>query len=287
MINYYETLEIGIESSSEEIENAIDNQYNHWRQLVSHHDPETVIQANQALLVLEEIRSTLLDDTKRNNYNETLKLNEKIGGLGDSGTVLKNLSIAGKRKLHDKKIIDKIERTDAWVCHSCDKANRIGTSFCEKCGKIIAKPCPSCSSLAPISNEFCPNCGSNKFDAFENIKAIDLQELNNTLTSLQSHILNIENGDVPFAADSEDQRFKMIYSLAFYSSIVTIISLIQGAEILGIVFFLITIIFIFSAARKKSLSKEIRTNKINEFNQEIAQIQSEIKKISAAEYMVE
>ena len=161
MKNYYKILGVLQEVSNEVIETAIDKRYNQWRQLVSHHDPKVVNEANQALQILEDIRMTLLDKDNRNKYDKTLASSEKIGGLGDPEVMLKEMMTGGKR-LSSQTLMKNEERIDAWTCDGCEKVNPIGTQYCQECGKKIALPCPSCQTLSPIAKEFCPECGVNK-----------------------------------------------------------------------------------------------------------------------------
>lgn len=83
MPNYYEVLKVATDANPAEIEAAYDAQYNHWRRLVTHHDPKIVHRANQALRWLEQIRTTLLDDELRTAYDARLGLTPGISGLAD------------------------------------------------------------------------------------------------------------------------------------------------------------------------------------------------------------
>ena len=56
MSNYYEILNVPTTASTAEIQTAYEQQYDQWRRLVTHQDPNVVNQANQALKALETIR---------------------------------------------------------------------------------------------------------------------------------------------------------------------------------------------------------------------------------------
>ena len=150
MSNYYEILGIVKESSLAEIETAIDRQYNQWRQLVSHHDPKVVNEANQALQILEEIRSTLLEKDNRKKYDKTLASSEKIGGLGDPEVMLKEMMAGGKRS-SSQTLMKNEERIDAWVCDDCGQANPLGTQFCQELWKKDSNAMSILSNTLSIS----------------------------------------------------------------------------------------------------------------------------------------
>lgn len=81
MSNYYEILNIKPNATIIEIQEAIDENYDKYRRLVTHHDPAVVIQANNALMQLERIRETLLTPSKKMAYDEQIENNykEEIG----------------------------------------------------------------------------------------------------------------------------------------------------------------------------------------------------------------
>ncbi len=288
MSNYYEILGVSKDATLEKIEEAIDKQYNQWRQLVSHHDPETVNQANQALLVLEEIRSTLLDDTKRNNYNDTLILNEKVGGLGDPSVFLKEMSSSGKRSQENTKI-EKLERVDAWICNSCDKVNPIGTRFCQKCGKEIAKACPSCNIISPINSEFCPECGVNKIKVFEKQKADEYKRINSEIEQVKGKILNIRNGNYPY--DLKEKKKKVRSDTLWLLLLIAADIVFLFIEIDEIDFYLgyicslpYTIIGIVFWIKSKNLLRKSIKSTINSHELEIKNLEEQRRNIKNLEY---
>ena len=50
MATYYEFLQVAPTASVAEIEAAWEERYNHWRRLVTHHDPQVVNEANQSYI---------------------------------------------------------------------------------------------------------------------------------------------------------------------------------------------------------------------------------------------
>lgn len=87
MATYYEVLKVRPDASVSEIEVALDAQYNYWRRLVTHHEPEVASQANESLRAIEVIRTTLTDATRRSTYDEVIGLAGIVGGLTDPGIV--------------------------------------------------------------------------------------------------------------------------------------------------------------------------------------------------------
>ncbi len=88
MTNYYQTLNLSPSATTRQIEAAIDHQYNKWRRLVTHHDPNIAHQANQALRLLQDIRGTLTNPAKREVYDKAIGLRGTVGGLADPEALL-------------------------------------------------------------------------------------------------------------------------------------------------------------------------------------------------------
>jgi hypothetical protein len=176
--NYYDLLKIDNNAGHEEIEAKLDDQYTKWRGLITHHDPEVVEQAQQALVMLEEMRTILLSPDKRSAYNAAIALQkEGIGGLADPDVVLTANSTGGApprvRQPKTSRQSSEFERTDAWICpdKKCQKANPVGTQFCAKCGNRIGFECPNCGELSEMVNQFCSKCGVVKEDHFKQTQA--------------------------------------------------------------------------------------------------------------------
>ena len=175
MTTYYEFLEIDPSASRNEIENMIDEKYEKWRQLVTHHDPQVVANANQALLSLEKIRGVLMDGDKKADYDASL---ENSGGLEDPDAVhVTNPFLAmappSLRKKAPAEQAAAERRVDAWICtnNKCNTANAVGEKFCAKCGTVIGQRCPQCGDLVEFSAKFCSSCGVNKQDHFNVVQA--------------------------------------------------------------------------------------------------------------------
>lgn len=69
MPTYYEILKLPPTATQAEIESKADAQYNQWRRLVTHHDPNVVDEANRALRTLELVRNTLGNSVERSEYD--------------------------------------------------------------------------------------------------------------------------------------------------------------------------------------------------------------------------
>lgn len=168
MSNYYETLKVSQSATYEEVQVACETAYNYWRNLVNHHDPQTVQRANQALMALEQIRTTLLDSVKRANYDATLSLGT-IGGLADASASPTPAPMMGPPMNRPAVTTQPIARQnavigDSWSCPKCFTVNAVGTRFCKKCGNQLGKDCPQCHTLLEFSAQFCSVCGVNVRD---------------------------------------------------------------------------------------------------------------------------
>lgn len=83
MGTYYELLAVSPGASVTEVEDAYRVGYDHWRLLVTSHDPELANRANGMLQQLETARAVLTDPQKRSAYNLSLSAEESVGGLAD------------------------------------------------------------------------------------------------------------------------------------------------------------------------------------------------------------
>ena len=165
MSNYYELLKIPQSATSAEVTTAYETTYNYWRNLVNHHDPQMVQKANQTLLAIEKIRTTLLDPVKRANY-DTLLLMGDIGGLADSSTQPSTMPtmtppLARTSPMTSSMAQPNVTNSDSWPCSKCHSINAVGTRFCKKCGNQLGKDCPQCRTLLETSAQFCSVCGVN------------------------------------------------------------------------------------------------------------------------------
>lgn len=164
MPNYYEILQIQPDAPAPEIEAACEAQYNRWRRLVTHHDPETADKATRALRIIEQIRATLTDPTKRAAYDATLDLSGTVGGLADpqaqpARPVAPPVPPRPPTAPQAATPTAPAARLDAWLCPKCHSASPVGTRYCRHCGEEIGRPCPKCAKLIEKTIRFCPECG--------------------------------------------------------------------------------------------------------------------------------
>jgi len=174
MTNYYEMLKVEPSASQHEVETAIDAQYNQWRRLTTHHDTNVVNQANQALALIDKIRQTLTDPTRREVYDQAIGVRgQEIGGLVDPTLLLHQALPVPVMTPPTAKVTaapttaTPVVRADVWVCPKCEHPNAIGAQFCAKDGVKIGNPCPNCDKMTELANNFCPYCGVDKVKAYQ------------------------------------------------------------------------------------------------------------------------
>jgi len=180
MPNYYDFLKISPSASASEIQVALDTLYNQSRRLVTNHAPEVVQQANQALLTIEQVSTTLLDPVKRANYDATL--NNSIGGVFDPSAQgqPRSDSYAGPGmvpmsppNVHQPQLGGIPQAvSNGWVCPKCHFVEPVGTKFCKNCGQTLGKECPKCRTLLEPNTQFCRECGVN---VREHERALEIQ----------------------------------------------------------------------------------------------------------------
>ncbi len=217
MSNYYEILQIRPDAPAPEIEAACDTQYNYWRRLITHHDPNMVNQANQTLQLLETIRATLTHPERRIVYDAQLQgehgMNDKIGNTkmaAHPGVMPPSPSLASS-----------LRRVDVWLCHKCQTANVPGNTYCKQCGHTIGVHCPNCSMIVEASVAFCSHCGVNV------VVAARQKELESMLSAKQRVLATTEYSIPDRDAELKILRHETISaaawlilisgSLAFYS----------------------------------------------------------------------
>ena len=201
MSTYYEILNIPSTATVSEIEAAYEAQYNHWRRLVTHHDPEKASQANQMLLRLEEARATLADAAKREQYDASIGLLGPVGGLADphaapqTATRTPPSSPRGTPAGAPPPAASGTdERVDAWICPQCQMANAPQSTFCKKCGHAIGLACPNCDNVVEAAAEFCTVCGANI------PKAMRCQEVRTQIAAKEKELAEAER-----ATSEQDQ----------------------------------------------------------------------------------
>jgi len=167
MANYYEMLKVQPTATDKEIETAIDARYNQWRALVTHHDPNVVNQANQAIQLLEQIRATLTDPAKRAVYDEAIGVKGATTDLVDPTAVMNKSRVTMPPPSPSRLPVPNptvgatgaAGTVNAWVCPKCSVANGIGTRFCKDCGTALGRECPNCGKTIEAIAKFCPDCG--------------------------------------------------------------------------------------------------------------------------------
>lgn len=179
MAHYYEMLGLKPDASKAEIEAAIQEKYDQWRRLVTHHDVGLVNQANLWLAELEKIRATLTDPAKRREYDASLGLGDRIGGLAVPELSVPPLTppIVGPNELVPPQIPPPVRseaRSSLWTCYNCGADNPPHTRHCFKCGTELVRQCPECGNMTSlVATKMCGSCGYNYEVA---LKRRDLQD---------------------------------------------------------------------------------------------------------------
>jgi len=164
MPSYYEILKVPLTASTMEIQQAIDREYAKVRLLVTHHDQSVVNQADQALAILENARTILLDPVQRAAYDSQVGT---VGGLGLAfrpttgapmlGAAMAPPNVGGMAPAPASQVAP----LSMWICSSCQTPNRPQSKFCAKCGQALSRFCAKCGAANDLSVEFCSNCGTN------------------------------------------------------------------------------------------------------------------------------
>lgn len=191
MPTYYEILRVQTTATPAEIQTAYESQYNHWRRLVTHHEPEVVGKANQALRILEQIRHTLTDPRRRVAYDRSLYTGLTDPEAGTCAPQVPTPSSPSQSHWSSHSTVSPAqphadERVDVWVCPKCDKANALHSKFCKECGHTIGIDCPDCGTIIETNASFCPSCGTNV------PQAVRRKELEALLTAKREEMANME-----------------------------------------------------------------------------------------------
>jgi hypothetical protein len=221
MQNYYQILNLQPEATTQEIAATIDQQYHQVRRLVNHHDHNVVNQANQALAILEEARTVLLDPTRRTAYDQSMFGSAgSVGGLADptspapeSGTSfgLGSLPVAAAAPPKSSAAPVPPPAVPAaaaprlpvtWECSRCHSQSPVGSQFCKRCGETIGLVCPDCTRISEVSSVYCSNCGV-KLDM-----AIRRKQINDQLSRSQISLANQQS-----ANPKQDDKIKELRAL--------------------------------------------------------------------------
>ena len=178
MPTYYEILNIQPTATNAEIERALDNQYNKYRRLVTHHDPNIVNQANFALQTLEKIRAILTEASKKSAYDAAIGasfgrvVTPPVSGAYRPRPVLASPKFASSGTPSTPRHLPPTQSSAPrnWTCPTCKTPNAVNSQFCKKCGESLAFSCPTCSQLVEKNAEFCTSCGINIEQAHHKIE---------------------------------------------------------------------------------------------------------------------
>jgi hypothetical protein len=211
MTTYYDVLKISPSTSLAEVEKKIDDEYNHWRRLVTHHDLEIADQANKALRQLEQIRATLTDATERQRYDDSIGFQGSLGGLADPDIVAPKSSM--DKALRVSKVSVQPTSLDVWICKKCEAPNRIGLKFCARCGRQIGQECPNCQKMISMREAFCAHCGKNIGDF---VREQELEDAALKKRQLDEQRKLLENQTQRRAKEITRQRQKDVLRFAFF-----------------------------------------------------------------------
>jgi curved DNA-binding protein CbpA len=190
---YYDMLKVAPSASGAEIEAAFEEQYNQWRQLTTHHKPQVVEEANRAMRLLEEARTTLTDPARRAAYDLTLN----IGGLADPEVLLKEMKAGpAAPSASSPTSASAGSLVDAWVCPECGTPSPKGTPFCKHCAYRIGIQCPKCGGLTEAAAPHCSQCGADLQAELQRKRAEEEQQRRQTeaqkLARLQAEVAALE-----------------------------------------------------------------------------------------------
>lgn len=168
MATYYEMLELAPSASHNEIDEACERLYLRWKGLVTHHDPATATQANQAIQQIETIRTTLTNPSNRAIYDQALN-GGVTGGLVDLtavGTPIGGGQLVTPPPPRPAVITETppaaAHQPGMWACpkDGCGADNPPQTKFCFKCGTQLVRQCPNCDKMALlVATQRCGECG--------------------------------------------------------------------------------------------------------------------------------
>jgi len=290
---YYEILGVSTTATTAEIEAACEARYNHWRRLVTHHDPEVANKANQALRWLEKIRATLGDPARRAAYDVSIELPNEIGGLADpqAGPTTRTATPPRPKPRESGNASPRAAtpRVDAWVCSECQTANAAGTRFCEKCGHQMGQDCPSCGHRIKSRTSFCPECGIDIEAVHRQRRQERLQELQTQIQEQQVALQNLEQSGrkfIIFPWPKDKQLLQSIWKSTNRNLHLTAVLILLGASLVllfnqnlcfGVVLTVPTamIIALYSYYTQRA---EVR-RRIQSYGERIAGLEREIKQI--------
>lgn len=201
--NYYEMLGLATDANTADIHRAVDNRYNEMRQLATHPDATVVEEANRNLRLLEQMRATLTDASRRAAYDAGIGVGG-AGGLADPAAILRKATPPPPPRLTTPTQAG--APADLWDCPNCSTPNPEWTPFCLKCRTPLLRQCPECGQMKSlVKTVACGNCGFS-FDEATRRAALN-SEINTLRAQVSTHQANMtkmaENlgrtGDLMFA----------------------------------------------------------------------------------------
>ena len=183
MPSHYDTLQVGATASDVEVRSAAEALYNHYLNLINHHDPQQASQAQQMLRVIEEARTVLLNPSQRQRYDTEIGVGGLVGGLSDPSVAPDSAQAApvtfgiSARGASPPKPVTSAPPVDSaatsiWACPKCQLLNEPRTKFCAKCGFRLIETCIRCEQeTAIVTTGRCTNCGANQAEERRRLEA--------------------------------------------------------------------------------------------------------------------
>lgn len=164
-MTHYELLDIAPDSTSAEIESALDATYNHWRLLVNHHVDEQRQEAQAKLRALEQARATLLDPTARARYNAQIVAGRE-GGLSlppyrdHAGAPPRPPTPPVPNSAADAAAAPTTLDPSGCPDPECAATgNPSDARFCHQCRMALTQECPCCKRELRWYYKACTTCG--------------------------------------------------------------------------------------------------------------------------------
>lgn len=191
--NYYEMLGLATDANTADIHRAVDNRYNEMRQLATHPDATVVEEANRNLRLLEQMRATLTDASRRAAYDAGIGVGG-AGGLADPAAILRKATPPPPPRVimptPSPSAAPANAAPDLWVCPKCDTRNPEWTQFCLKCQNEMVRQCPECGQMKSlVKTGVCGHCGFS-FDAATRRIALN-GKINSVLGQVSAHQANV------------------------------------------------------------------------------------------------
>ncbi len=315
MANYYELLQVPPTSSPQEIEVSLDRLYNETRRKVTNFDPQIATQANQALQLLEQMRSILLSPDKRNAYDTALGIGANAGGLVDPEAIFRSpappagpvlgmptVGMQFGQPMPQSQVAQPAVRTDAWTCPTCHHPNLVGAQFCAKDGVKIGHPCPKCEQMAELANNFCPACGADKRKVYEQKQQAEIEKLHVRINGINAQIEQIRKVASLSSSGSLRGADLTVYkelrqgsssgcawmvAIILFITISAVFTSMGAAQIFYILFALgISALvgwFVYSSGKKSHIDTQAK-KRISELQSQLPGLQQQISEVQSHQY---